>query len=74
MWTIFKVFIEFATALLLFSFFKCFSFLGPKACGILAPQPGIEPSAPCIGRQGLNYWTPREAPVSYFTDGDVEFG
>ena len=34
MWTIFKVFIEFVTILLLFYVF-CFS--GPEACGILAP-------------------------------------
>ena len=35
MWTIFKVFIEFVTILLL-------------ACGTLAPQPGIEPVPPAL--------------------------
>jgi len=38
-----------------------------KACGILAPPPGIEltsipPPTPHIGRQSLNYWTAREVP------------
>ena len=39
MWTIFKVFIEFVTTLLLF---------GCEACGILAPRPGIEPAPPAL--------------------------
>ena len=42
MWTIFKVFIEFVTILLLFTFWL----FGHEACGILAPQPGIEPAPP----------------------------
>ena len=41
MWTVFKVFIEFVTILLLF---YVFWFFGPEACGTLAPQPGIEPA------------------------------
>lgn len=28
-------------------------------CGLLAPRPRTEP---CIGRQTLHYWTPREVP------------
>ena len=49
MWTIFKVFIEFVTILLLFyvlffGFFFCY-----EACGILAPRPGIEPTPPTLG-------------------------
>ena len=60
MWTIFKVFIEFVAALLLF--FYVFWFFGHEACGILAPRPGMEPTPPCIGRQSLNHWTPREVP------------
>ena len=54
MWTIFKIFIEFVTMLPLFYVFWYF---GQEACGILAPQPGIEPTAPCIGRGNLNHWT-----------------
>ena len=42
MWTIFKVFIEFVTVLLLLIFM--FWFFGREAYGILAPQPGVEPA------------------------------
>ena len=41
MLTIFKVFIEFVTILLLLFMFW---FFGPEACGNSAPQPGIEPT------------------------------
>ena len=44
MWTIFKVFIEFVTILLLFYVLV----YGPEACGILTPQPGIELSLPAL--------------------------
>ena len=37
-----------------------FCFFGHKACGVLAPQPGIEP-APLHWKANLNYWTTREA-------------
>ena len=40
MWVILKVYIEFVTILLLL--------YGCKACGILASQPRIEPSAPAL--------------------------
>ena len=42
MWTIFKVFIEFVTILLLFWFFA------REACGIPAPRPGTEPAPPTL--------------------------
>ena len=45
MWTIFKVFIEFVTILLLSYMFW---FFGLKACGILAPWPGVEPTSPAL--------------------------
>ena len=38
MWTIFKVFVEFVTILLLFMFW----FFSHEACWILAPWPGIQ--------------------------------
>ena len=44
MWIIFKVFIEFATILSRFMFW----FSGFEACGILAPQPEIEPAPPAL--------------------------
>ena len=34
----------------------------PIACGILVLCPGIVPMPPCIGRQILKHWTPREVP------------
>ena len=42
----FLVFVEFITTLLLL--FYVFFFFGPEACGILDPQPGIEPSVPAL--------------------------
>ena len=51
MWTIFKVFIEFVIILLLF--------YGHKACGILAPRPGIEPVAPALEGEVLTTGPPR---------------
>ena len=36
-------------------------FFGCEACGILAPQPGIEPAPPAL-EGGLNHWTAREVP------------
>ena len=50
MWTIFKVFIEFVTMLLLFSVLV----FGPKACGILASLPGIEPVPSALEGEVLN--------------------
>ena len=40
MWTIFKVFIEFVEIL--------FQFFSPEAYGILASQPGMEPTTPAL--------------------------
>ena len=37
-------------------------------CGILAPQPGIEPVPPALEARSLNHWTAREFPsVSLFS-------
>ena len=41
----------------------CF-FFGPKACGILAPQPGIEPTPPALEGE-VDAWTAREVPPYY---------
>ena len=49
--------------LLQYSFCFMFCLLGHEACGILAPQPGIEPPTPCIGRWSPNHGTTREVPV-----------
>ena len=58
-WTIFKVFIEFVTVLFLLFFFYDL-FFGWEACGILAPQPGTEPTPLALEVQSLNDWTVKE--------------
>ena len=35
------------------------------ACGILVPQPGIEPVSPAVEKQTLNHWTAREVHGSH---------
>ena len=48
---------------LLFNFFFFLIFWPYRAaCGILVPQPGIEPMPPPVEAQSLNHWTAREAP------------
>ena len=34
----------------------------PHSCGILVPQPGIEPVPPAVEVHSLNHWTAREVP------------
>ena len=34
-----------------------------EACGILVPQPGIEPAPPAVAAQSLNHWSAREVPT-----------
>ena len=49
---------------LLFFFF----FFWPyhMACGLLVPQPGIEPVPPAVEAWSLNHWMAREVPVYVF--------
>ena len=42
----------------LFTFWPCL-----KACGILVPQPGIEPGPLAMKEQSPNHWTAWEFPV-----------
>ena len=35
---------------------------GYATCGILVPQPEIEPVPPALGQWSLNHWTTREIP------------
>ena len=37
----------------------------PMACGLLLPQPGIEPMSPATGRQTPNQWITREVPMKF---------
>ena len=65
MWTIFKVFIEFVTVLLLFYVLL----FGCQACGILAPQPGINPEAPALEGGVLTTGLPGKSPMCIFGGG-----
>ena len=56
-WTVFKVFFEFVAVLLLLG---CFNFFCWKACGILALQPGMEPTP--IALRDFKCWAIREDP------------
>lgn len=45
------------------------------ACGVLVPQPGVEPAPPAVEVQSLNHWTTKEVPdftvfkcISYTTE------
>ena len=46
----------------LFFFFFC---LHRRACGILVPRSGIEPTPSAIKAQSLNHWAPGEFPHSF---------
>ena len=45
-----------------------FFFFWPRhvACGILVPQPGIEPGPSALKVQSPNHWTTREFPNDFF--------
>ena len=60
MWTIFKVFIEFVTILLLFYILVFW----PWGMWDLSSPPRDQTRTPCIGRQSLTHWTTREVPLS----------
>ena len=58
----------FHEALMIYLFFNFYLLATPcMACGILVPQPGIEPMSPAVETQSLNHWTAREVPKD--TDG-----
>ena len=59
LWTIFEVFIEFVTILLLS---YVLLFLARKHVGSSLPNQGLNPSTSCIGRWSLNHWTTRKVP------------
>ena len=48
--------------LMFFSFF----WLCHAACGILDPQPGIEPMPLALEARSLSHWTAREVPMFSF--------
>ena len=62
-WTIFKVFIEFVTILLLFYVLGFW----PWGMWDLSSQTRDWTCTPCIGRRSLNHWTARQVPaVAHF--------
>ena len=63
MWTIFEVFIEFVTILLLFFMFWIF---GQEACGILVPWPGIRPTPPALESEVLTTGPPGKSLTIFF--------
>ena len=63
MWTIFKVFIEFVTVLLLFYVLLFFFFvLGRKDMWDLSSPTGDRTHTSCVGRLSLNHRTTGEVP------------
>ena len=62
MWTIFKVFIEFVTILLLFYVLVFW----PRAMWDLSSPTRDQTRTPCIGRRSLKHWTAREVPNAIF--------
>ena len=62
MWTIFKVFIEFVTILLLFYVLV----LWLRGMWNLSSPTRDQTCIPCIGRRSVHHWTTREVPVTWF--------
>ena len=62
MQTILKVFIEFVQYYFCFTFW----FFGHKACGILAPWQGIEPTCPALEGEISTTGLPGESSVGYY--------
>ena len=71
MCTIFKVFIEFVTILLLLFFI--FWFFNHEACGILAPGMRDRLCISCIVRWSLNHWTIRDILSSQFYEYSMSY-
>ena len=63
MWTIFNIFIEFVTILLLFYVL----IFWPGSTWDLSSLTRDQTRTPCIGRQSLNHWTTRKVPILIFT-------
>ena len=62
MWIILKVFIE----SVMYSFCFMFYFFGHKACGILAPQPGIKPALTALEGKVLTIGSPGKSLFFFF--------
>ena len=62
MWVIF---IKSLFNLLHYCFYFMFWFSGPKACGIIAPQPEMEPPPPALEGEGLTTGLPGKAYLPF---------
>ena len=62
MWTIFEVFIDFVTVLLLFYVLFLF-FFWLRGMWDLSSLTRDQTHTPCIGRQSLNHWPTRKSPM-----------
>lgn len=49
-----------------------FWFLGYKACGLLVPQPGIEPTFSALGGEVLTTGQPGKSPIPHFKGEKTE--
>ena len=47
-------------------YYFCFGFFGPEACGILAPQTGVEPTPPALKDEVLTIGLPEKPLPFYF--------
>ena len=59
-----------------FSLKKKFFFLiyaHHEACGILVPQPGVEPMPPAVEAWSLSHWTTREVPGVLLSISKIKF-
>ena len=57
-----------------FVIFFCHTVQDVRACGILVPQPGIQPRPSALRAQNLNHWTTWEVPtpvllIQFVSDG-----
>ena len=59
MWTILK------SLLNLFYHCFCFMFFGHRACGLLAPRPGMEPALPALEGEALTPGLPGKSPTLF---------
>ena len=68
MWATFKVFIEFSTILLLLYALD----FGGKACAIVAPWPGMEPTSPALEGKVLTTEPPGKSHHFFFELGIIK--
>ena len=68
-WDFFALFFSLSLSFLILIFW-----LHCMACGILAPQPGIEPGLPVFEEHNLTHWTTGEACGRPFKSGTQTFG